>query len=390
MSVCLMLARLWQRGLRTAPRTLAFAAAIGAGPALIASKPAKFPEPVFPMTVRWTVEIAAAPVEGASPVADERRAFVAMRNGQVVARALADGSEAWRRDLATEGPLALDNGLLFVAAADAVHALKAADGSLAWELPRPAIAAPLVARSGWLIVTARGKVSALRAADGSVVWERSLGKITEAPTILGDRLYVSAQDGRVMALTLATGGSIWEQQLPGSAGRVSASGDRVYVAGGDKHFYCLIDKDGGIDWDVRVGAGIVAPPVVDEDQVYYIALDNVLRAHNRISGVQKWQHGLRRRPGAGPAVIHDWVIVPSSSSAEIWAWTAEGLQGNSLGTGENPAVAPYVLDAGPQGARFLVVTGALAGVWHLSLIATAADPPLVPLKELPGRIVDVK
>ena len=342
--------------------------------------------PVFPVATKWTVEIPAPPVAGAPPVGDDRHVYVALRTGQIIARRNGDGEEAWRRDLATEHPLAVDSGFVFVVGGDALHALRAADGVTAWESPLAAPSAPLLAHGGWVIAISDGSLRAFRAADGTLVWQRAIGPSSVPPFIDGDRLYASADDGRVLAMALTTGAPVWEQHLGPHPSAPFSWGDRVYVGGGDRHFYCLKAKDGEIDWSWRVGAGVDTRAAADDARVYFVGLDNVLRALDRITGVQQWQQGLKRRPAAGPVVMQRWVLIPSSSSAEIWAWTAQGRPAGTVSTPAEPAVAPRFVSTDAEGARIYVITGGLARVWQLTLVATAGDPPVVRLIELPGTL----
>lgn len=341
------------------------------------------------MGIRWTVEIATPPVIGAAPVSDAERVYLALRTGQIVARRNNDGAEAWSRDLATERPLAIDGGFLFVASSDALHALRGDNGAIAWEVPMAAPTAPLLAHAGWLIAVADGKLLAYRAKDGTLVWQRAVGPVSRRPAIDGDRLYVATDDGRILALDLKAGAPAWEQRLDGRPGEPVASGDRIYVGGGDRHLYCLKAKDGEIAWQVRVGTALDTYASADDDHIYFVGYDYVLRALDRHSGVQQWQHGLRRRAGRGPVVMHDVVFVPSSSSTEIWAWTADGQPAGTMAIPAQPASPPDFVDAGAEGARVYVVTGSLASVWELTFLGPVGDPPVVPLAELPGTTLPV-
>ena len=135
--------------------------------------------------------------------------------------------------------MAADAGLLFVAAAESVEALRVADGATAWIAPRVTTVAPLVARAGWVIAVTETEIVAIRATDGQVAWRRAAGGVELAPDIDGDKLYAGATDGRVLALTLSSGAEVWEKFLPLGVTAIAARGGRVYAGGGDKQFYCL-------------------------------------------------------------------------------------------------------------------------------------------------------
>ena len=340
--------------------------------------------------LKWTVEIPAPPVAGAAPVSDASHVYVALRTGQIIARSNADGAEAWQRDLATERPLAVDGDLLFVAGADAIHALRGTDGAIAWEAAIAGVTAPLLAHGGWLIALSGGKALAYRASDGTLVWQRDVGVANTRPAIDGDRLYVSTDEGRVLAMELTSGDPIWEQRLGAHPTEPFAWFGYVYVGGGDRQFYCLKAKDGEIAWRWRVGPILNTSATADDARVYFIGLDNVLRGLDRVTGVQQWQAGLKRRPASGPVVMQKWVLVPSSTSAEIWIWTAEGRSAAIIPTPAEPAVVPEFIESPAGSAKVYVITGSLARVWQLTLVETAGDPPAVALTGMPGTPVSVE
>jgi outer membrane protein assembly factor BamB len=345
---------------------------------------------LFPVAPHWTVEIGSPPVNAAFPVSDDARVYVALRNGTIVARAIRDGAEVWHRSVTTERPIAIDGELLFVAEADRILALRAATGETAWERPFPALTAPIVAKSGWLMLAAGQKLTAVRAKDGSPLWELTLGSMTAPPSIDGDRVYVSVADGRVLALGIENGSTLWQQMLEGPPAAPLGAGDRVYVGAGDRRFYCLKARDGEVDWSWRIGALVIGRPAVSESNVYFVALDNVVRALDRQSGVQQWQHALRRRASSGPVLVRGIVLVPSSSSAEIYSWTEdEGKPAGTIQTPAEPAVPPDVEAGTNAEPRMLVVTGNLTGIWQLTLIGAAVERPMEPLAALPGTLTYV-
>lgn len=343
---------------------------------------------MLPIVGDWSVEIGGPPAPRVPPLIDEDGVYVALRAGQIVARSLVDGTERWRKELAVERPLAADAGILFVAAADAIHALRAKDGAPLWEAPLPGISAPLVARSGWLIARADTHVLAFRAKDGTLVWQREVGASAEAPEIDGDRLYVPLDDGRVIALEITAGTPVWERTIGGAAGAVVAFGDRVYLGVGDRKFYCLNAATGEILWVQRIGAGIIGAAAADASKVYFVALDNVLRALDRGSGNLRWQHAFRRRVTRGPALAGAYVFLPSGGSPEIWMWTEkDGRSAGTLALPAEPAIPPAFLQRA-DGYDVVAVTGNLGGQWQLTLLKTADEPPLSAFTSLPGLVLE--
>jgi outer membrane protein assembly factor BamB len=344
---------------------------------------------IFPLATRWSIDVGGPPVVGASPIADEHGVYVALRSGHIASYDLDAGRERWRKPVTAAHPLAADGGLLFVATDETIEVHRSDDGALVWETTGTTTA-PLLARAGWLIALADGKVRAFRATDGTRIWEHDVGPATERPAIEGDQLYVPVTDGRVIALNVTNGDVLWERRLGGVPEAPFATGDRLYVGASDRYFYCLDASNGEIEYQWRIGTALQGSAAADSSFVFIVALDNVVRALDRGNGNQRWKHALARRPATGPFVIGSSVLVASASSAEIWAWSTKGGSEGTIVTPAEPAEAPEFLDRGNEGALVVVITGGLTAQWRLTLLATAGDPPLEPMKSLPGEVIELK
>jgi hypothetical protein len=194
----------------------------------------------------------------------------------------------------------------------------------------------------------------------------------------------------MVAADITTGNSIWETTLGGVGGALVAAADRVYAGASDRLFYCLKAQNGEIDWAKRIGAAIVGSPTVDVAHVYFLALDNVVRALDRSNGNQRWQHAYPRRASTGPSIGGTYAFVASSSSPDIWMWTRDGRPAGSLTLPAAPVVPPAIVERSTATLDVLAVTGNLAGQWQLTLLASAGEPPLVPFTELPGAVLKLE
>jgi hypothetical protein len=297
----------------------------------------------------------------------------------LTARNIADGLEIWHVDKTIALPMAVDGGLLFIASGDAIEALRGTDGKSAWILPRVNVVAPLVAADGWLLAVTETEVIAIRDKDGAVVWRRSAGGITLPPALDGARVYTAAKDGRVLALELSSGAVAWEHFVPQGATALAAQSDLVYVGAGDKQFYCLKGRNGRESWPRRIGALVTGRIAVDEQRVYFSALDNMVYALDRSSGVQRWVDPLRRRPIAGVAALGHVVFVPAADTQLTMLYDEDGRpSGNVALPGEMLAgIAPDLQDTN-DGLKIAVVTGGLSNQWQLTLIGSAGELPMVP------------
>ena len=224
------------------------------------------------------------------------------------------GSQEWIVPAHPEFEPAVGDGLLFLVQPKSagLTALRAKDGTVAWQIPAVGdLSVQPVWDNGWLILATRtGEVLALRAMDGHLVWRRDLGSPAHArPSLAADRVYVPVDDGRVVALRVDTGEVEWERRLGGPATGLLALDDRLYAGSNDNYFYALDTADGRVAWRWRTGADVIGIPVVDERNVYFVSLDNVLRALSRKTGVQQWVRLLPFRPTRGPLKIDRTLIV---------------------------------------------------------------------------------
>ena len=80
-------------------------------------------------------------------------------------------------------------------------------------------------------------------------------------------------------------------KLAESAAGILPVGNRVFVGARDNQFHSLSAEDGDADWRYPTGADLLGLPVLDAKRVYFIALDNILRGHNRNSGIHDVETG---------------------------------------------------------------------------------------------------
>ena len=145
------------------------------------------------------------------------------------------------------------------------------------------------------VIAGEGDATMFRAATGEVLWTHALGAPSRAkPAAAGRHVYVLLDDGRVLARALETGAAVWESRLPGRPTSIRPLDDRVFVGCTDRFFYCLAADSGKTKWRWRTGATIVGTASVDEDSVYFLSLDGVLRSLDRGNGHQRWKSAASR------------------------------------------------------------------------------------------------
>lgn len=341
--------------------------------------------PVLPGTARWSVAV--APTTTVPPVMSERQVFAVLPPGVVAAFSVADGTEMWRVDLTPDHPIVVAGDHVFVAGGEAIHALRADTGAVAWRQPSGTLSAPLVVQDGWVIAAAANEVTARRASDGTVVWKEAAGGEQRLrASIEGETLYLPLTDGQVRALDVATGKLKWRRRLRGAASEILPLPERVYVGSDDRNFYCLDAETGETRWTRRVGAALIGRPAIDADHVYFVAMDNNLRAIERRNGAERWNAGLPFRPTAGPQRFGSVVVVPGPA-AELQTFDARrGRAVAMVPFGERLASPPTFRDT-EKGPIAVAVTGGLSAEWKLSLMEPSMAIPIAPLSVLPGQPV---
>jgi hypothetical protein len=374
------------------------------------------PAPLMPVENVWA--LALNNLLTMPPAYTSSQAFFSIEGDRLVAYDLAGGARQWMVTARPEMPPVAGADLVFVREADALKALHAGDGSLAWELPlADKLAVHPVLDNGWLIVAlATGEIRALRAVDGHLIWSRDLASPAHAaPALAADRVYVPTTDHRIVALNVETGEQLWERRLGGAANEILALEDRLYAGSLDNFFYCVMAENGRVDWRWRTGGDVIGKPVADDRYVYFVALDNVLRAMNLVTGGQQWMRPLPIRPAWGPAKAGSTIVVaglnpplraynvkdgvaagtltgiaPQAEEANATDAAAEKRVATftPLAADAETAAAPYVIeDPLTHAPRLLMVFKEIAKGASATLVAHSIEPALVPaVSPLPNVI----
>ena len=317
------------------------------------------------------------------PIIDASRAYLVLRSGSLVAIALADGRTLWTHQEPSTVPPASDGTRVVVAHDRAVEALDVNTGHTLWEAELESnVVAGLTVLGGWVIAPlASGELAALRADSGQKLWSQALAGPARTTLVAGDAVVAGLQNGTVVSIDILTGRTRWERALGGPVAGLHASDGRVYAGSQDNYFYCLDERTGGVNWRVRTGADLIGRAASDATRVYLVSLDTLLRALDRRSGVQHWKRALPARPLAGPVLIGSLVIVPGLS-ADVLAYSSRDGKVAGKASLEVELAAPPILVAATPGAYYHLLI--LTDDGRLTLLQNRVEPPLVPLKELPG------
>lgn len=325
--------------------------------------PAKGPSRIAPVALveKWTVSLPGAAAD--TPAWDAERIYVALRGGAVTGLSLADGTTVW--DVPAPemiGAPEAGDGLVFTAYPRAIQALDARTGEPKWraEITGP-VGAPLFWDNGWLLaITEQGDATMFRAVTGEVLWKQQVGVPAKVrPAAANRHVYVSLANARVVALDLQAGTGVWDARLPANATSVKPLDDRLFVGSEDKFFYCLDADSGKTKWRWRTGGTIIGVAAVDDESVYFLSLDSVLRALDRGNGHQHWKTELPYQPTGGPFLSARLLLVPGTA-AELAAYsTMTGKAAGSVKLAGEAAAPPRFMPPPELGGpgRVVVVTG---------------------------------
>jgi outer membrane protein assembly factor BamB len=344
----------------------------------------------FPSQTRWTLALEVA-IAG-PPAFDGSTAYLSVEGDRIGAYDLTTGKLRWDAAARPQTAPVVGDGLVFVDQADRVVALRTDDGSVAWEAPVPEPrAAPLVWDSGWLVVTTHQALLMFRATDGTPLWSRDLPSAAHStPALAGEAVFQSLKDGRVMAFHVTDGDVLWERRLGGAANGIRALENRLLVGANDNFLYCLNTETGEVEWRSRTGADVVSLAIVVERRVYFVSLDNVLRALNLSNGVQLWKRALPFRPQWGPIKAADTLLVTGLAGPARAFYMKDGMPAGDLSIGSNVELVarPHTFDSPfALGPIIVTVTRGLTSNATVTASSRAIEPPLISaLAPLPGVV----
>jgi outer membrane protein assembly factor BamB len=351
-------------------------------------KPEPTPLSLFPIRTLWTL-IANARLRTA-PAYAGFHAYFPIDDGRLVAYNLELGIPEWVVQASPQVNPAAGQGLIFLVEAGQLSARRQSDGSVAWQVPwTESLSTPPVWDNEWLMLaTKAGAIVALRATDGTTIWRRDVGSPAHVQVALAaDRVYVATDDARIIALEVTTGEIRWARRLGGVPASLLALDEQLFAGASDNYFYCLVAEDGRVDWRWRVGADPIGQPVVDAKNVYFVALDNVLRALSRGHGVQQWVRLLPLRPTRGPLMVASALLVTGIEPAiRAYAATDGKPAGESPTLGEVVA-DPYLATGTSAGLpQLLILTRNIALGTIATMTVRNIEPPIAPLTPLANPI----
>jgi outer membrane protein assembly factor BamB len=348
-------------------------------------RPAAAADRILALDPRWSVTFDTPPVATAG--FDQEAAYVPLEGGTLIAIDLERGGVRWQIPLATTMTPATGDGMVYATSDGHVIALDQRSGASLWRTAVPGeLASRVYWESGWVLAsTADGELMALRAQDGQVLWRQALGApVAVRPSASGDQLYVALDDNRLAALNVDSGAVAWTRALEQQVTGLLALEEQLLVGTRANLLHSIAVNSGRTRWRQRAGADLIGAPVADEDFIYFVAFDNVLRALNRGNGNLRWSRNLPSRPSGGAQRANDVILVPFSTT-DIGAYLATtGAPSFTIRAAGELGGAPFLRDSTRATATRLV---AISREGSLQGFASRFEQPAVPLGELPGARV---
>lgn len=175
---------------------------------------------------------------------------------------------------------------------------------------------------------------------GKPAWKAGIGSgggsyrpLMSEPVAAKGRVFAMDSKYRISAYDAEKGKRLWRTglEVPGRdeesfGGGIAYDGGRIYASTGYATVAALDAEDGTVLWRKGTPGPVRAAPLVMDDQVYVVTIDNQLIAMDAETGERLWRHaGFAETAAllgsAAPAGVDDTVIVPYSSG-EVFALRA--------------------------------------------------------------------
>ena len=143
-----------------------------------------------------------------------------------------------------------------------------------------------------------------------------LGPILGSPLIVGDRLFIGAEEGKpnYHCFDRKTGKELWSMNMPSGCWSTAAAwNDTIIVGGNNGKLYCLDQATGKEKWVYKSGAGIWSSPSVVDGKALFGSYDRYYRMVDAETGEELWKYDMGDRSHSGAAVEDGHIWVGSAS-----------------------------------------------------------------------------
>jgi hypothetical protein len=391
---------------------VSLAIAIATSAIVSGQQPNYRPEPyvarLLPGEQAWISTLVALPAAGGAmdahriyiPLQDvttsvEGERVVKPNSASITAISRHTGSVEWVADIGSIVPPITAGGRVLVAAPSEIHALQAETGQRLWRAPLEGpVRAPMLIRGNLLLAQIEpDQLVALHLDTQAIAWRLPIGSGRVQMNADERAVYLTMPDSRVVCVGLADGSIGWQRTLEGTLSEPALGRDRVLIGSTTNSLWALDPDSGDVEWmwPGRIFGGDVIGATVDDDVVYVVSLDNVVRALNRGDGSQRWLRKMSTRPVFPPRAFFGTVAVIGLSPTVSTFLARE--KGMPAGTWAPPPPSdaelqgPPLIDQHlkPFGVAMVVILrdGRVIGVRPTAMMFP--EPAAAPLKFLPGR-----
>jgi outer membrane protein assembly factor BamB len=249
---------------------------------------------------------------------DAARVYVPLSDGRLAVLSRLTGEAVWDREVRTSWPPIPVQESVYIATEGTLDEHDASTGETRRQIPLPGRpTGPMTLAGELLLVTVTpDRLVAIRTRDGHTAWQTGFGGVARLPgAVDADRrtVYHSLDDGRLAAVSLETGKLLWTTaRLGESLSPPVAARDRAFVGSTDNAFFAFDAGTGRQVWYWSTGGDVVGAASMD-DLVFFVSLDNTVRAVSRDTGNQRWIQPLTTRPTSPPLIASGTLLVTGIS-----------------------------------------------------------------------------
>ena len=192
----------------------------------------------------------------------------------------------------------------------------------------PVTAPPAVVGERVYLTAEDGRVVALERRTGDEVWRYDSGlPVAVTPAVAGGLIFVVLRPGVVSALDADTGSVVWSRRLQVASLPSPAIADgRLFVAESDRDRLIALDAATGEPlWDHRLDDWVIAPPAIIDGKVIATANDARVHVLNAATGKLRmiYDAGSARWARGGPLATDD-LFHFSSFGGAVWGLDYQG------------------------------------------------------------------
>ena len=140
-------------------------------------------------------------------------------------------------------------------------------------------------------------VYAMDPETGKKKWEYHAGANVQAsPVVMGDFVYIAAEDGKIHKLDAKTGKWIRNITVPGqilatpyAEPKGKDGSDYLYIGCGDNNMYCYDVTGDSVEWTFVTGNTIYSSPTISDEMVIFGSYDGKTYSLNKNDGVKIWE-----------------------------------------------------------------------------------------------------